>query len=104
GDQTSLFTGRLFGNRAMAVFYDLTLPAGSGFEELDPLRNQLRFGILTLPALLAHLSHGASSSPTLRGRFVADQLLCVGVPLPPASVPPVQGATATLVTTRQRYG
>jgi hypothetical protein len=51
--------------------------------QLDPER---RAGLLTLPGVLAALSHAERTSPTLRGRAVLAQLLCSPPSPPPAGV------------------
>jgi hypothetical protein len=102
-DQSALFGGLLVANRAMAEFYDLSLPGGSGFEELGPLRDQKRFGIITLPGVLANFSDGAESSPTHRGHFITEEILCRPIPAPPANVPPLPRTGPMLQTTRARY-
>jgi hypothetical protein len=88
GDQAALFGGALVANRAMSEFYGLSLPAGTGFEELSPLGGQKRFGVLTLPAVLARLAKGGESHPVRRGIFVVSELLCREIPPPPAAIPP----------------
>jgi hypothetical protein len=102
-DQKALFSGLLFGNRAMAEFYTLSLPAGGGFEELSPLGDQKRFGIITLPAVLANEADGPDSSPTHRGHFISEAILCRGLPVAPGVVPPVAEPGPAMLTTRQRY-
>jgi hypothetical protein len=50
---------------------------------LDPAR---RAGILTLPGVMAALSHAGATSPTLRGYAVLANFLCTPPPPPPAGV------------------
>jgi hypothetical protein len=50
---------------------------------LDPSR---RAGILTLPGVMAALSHAEATSPTLRGYAVLANFLCTPPPPPPAGV------------------
>jgi hypothetical protein len=102
-DQAALFGGMLMGNKAMAEFYRLKLPVGTGFEELAPDRDQRRFGILTLPAVLATLANGADSSPVRRGKFIVSEILCRPLPGPPAGVIPPAPEMLPGQTTRDRY-
>lgn len=51
-----------------------------------PLALEERAGILTMPAILSIFSHGVLNSPTRRGLFIREQLLCGSVPPPPPSV------------------
>ncbi|HET6584431.1 MAG TPA: DUF1588 domain-containing protein, partial [Nannocystaceae bacterium] len=46
-----------------------------------------RFGLLTQASVLSQFSNADRTSPTRRGRFVRDQLLCQAPPPPPADVP-----------------
>jgi hypothetical protein len=50
---------------------------------LDPAR---RAGILSLPGVMAALSHAEATSPTLRGYAVLANFLCTPPPPPPAGV------------------
>ena len=62
-----------------------------------------RAGVLTTAGLLALNAHASETSPTLRGRFVRQFLLCQDIPPPPPSVsttlPPPSSTPRTL---RQR--
>lgn len=54
------------------------LPEGAG-----------RAGFLGKPAFLALTSHNIETSPTLRGRYIRERVLCQSIPAPPANVVPV---------------
>ncbi|MBL8740288.1 MAG: DUF1588 domain-containing protein, partial [Myxococcales bacterium] len=77
---------------------DIWGTAGGAFE-LDPAR---RAGVLSLPGVMAALSHAEATSPTLRGFAVLSNFLCT----PPSPPPP--GVSVTLPdigegkTTRER--
>lgn len=102
GDQAALFAGPLVGNRPMSEFYGLSAPGGDGFEELSPLGRQQRFGVLTLPAVLARLGHGAQSAPVRRGGWVLGRLLCRPYPPAPGELP-LAPPPAPGMTTRDLY-
>jgi hypothetical protein len=103
GDQAALFGGPVVGNRAMSDFYGWSAPMADGFEELAPREPQKRFGVLTLPAVLGTLAHGADSHPVRRGHFVLAELMCkLDLPPAPPVTPPPDPAAST-GTTRQRY-
>lgn len=74
-------------NDPLAGFYGLPAP-GTGDElvrvMLDP--GQERRGLLTQGAFLARLAHEDRSSPTLRGKYIRENLLCQAVPPPPNDV------------------
>lgn len=61
---------------------DLVSESAEGFE-LDPNK---RAGILSLPGVMAALSHAEATSPTLRGYAVLSNFLCRPPPPPPAGV------------------
>src|SRR5882724_6582499 len=79
GDYLSLYDSPVvFVNNELAKIYGLpkvTLDAGS-----------TRLGLLGSAAMLAANGLPQRTSPTLRGRFVAEQLLCKTVPAPPPNV------------------
>jgi hypothetical protein len=68
----------------LAALYadDLVSQTPESFE-LDP---QKRAGILSLPGVMAALSHAEATSPTLRGYAVLSNFLCTPPPPPPAGV------------------
>jgi hypothetical protein len=83
--------GKLYGVDAGADYALTELPADQ------------RSGLLTQASLLTLTAHSDSTSPTRRGKFVLDQLLCQPPPPPPPNVdfklpPPVAGQSA-----RQRF-
>jgi hypothetical protein len=66
---------------------------------LDPAT---RAGIVTQPGIMALTSLATRTSPTHRGKFVADQMLCIGIPAPPPDVPPFPTTIPPNTTTRQQ--
>jgi hypothetical protein len=48
-----------------------------------------RVGFLGKPAFLALTAHNLETSPTLRGRYIRERVLCQSIPAPPANVVPV---------------
>ena len=54
------------------------------------------------PVFLAMNAHAATTSPTLRGKFVRQVLLCEAIPPPPANVNTTLPDTGTALTTRQK--
>jgi hypothetical protein len=61
-----------------------TMPLGLTRVPLPP--EQKRGGILGHAGLLALLSHVSSSSPSVRGKFVRETLMCENIPAPPPEV------------------
>jgi hypothetical protein len=66
---------------------------------LDPAT---RAGIVTQPGIMAMTSIAKRTSPTYRGKFVADKVLCIGVPPPPPDVPAFPTEIPPNTTTRQQ--
>lgn len=72
-------------NRDLAQLYGLTDLPASGFEK-KVLPAGRRGGFLGQAAFLAMQSHPRLSSPTYRGKFVRERLLCQQIPAPPNDV------------------
>ena len=69
----------------LAPLYNLAPPA-SGFARVQLPAAQPRSGLLTQTAFLALMAHPASTSPTYRGKFIRERLLCETVAAPPVNV------------------
>ncbi len=85
GDFLSLYDASTsFVNDALATHYGLAPPGSGGFTSvtLPPSRR----GLLGSGLVLASYALPQRSSPTQRGRFVAEVLLCKTVPDPPPNV------------------
>lgn len=87
GDYRGLFTTRhSFMTRTLGVVYRVPVRAPAGWEAYDFPAGGPRAGLLTHVSLLALRSHPGRSSPTLRGKFVREVLLCTDVPPPPGDI------------------
>jgi hypothetical protein len=77
-----------FVNDPLAAYYGwLPLPgSGSDFVKVPTPAAEGRSGLLTRGAFLVRFAHPDRSSPTLRGKFIREQLLCTAVPAPPPTV------------------
>ena len=76
-----------FVDPTLAAFYGVQYPAGSsGFVEVELPAEQQRAGLLSHASILATFSHSDGSSPTLRGKFVRETILCQSIPAPPNDV------------------
>jgi len=110
GDYLSLYDSPVvFVNNELAQIYGLP-PAGvDGFRRLTLPAGSPRVGLLGSGAILAANGLPQRTSPTLRGRFVSQQLLCKTVPPPPPNVntgaldtlPPGSSVKAVLEQHRQ---
>jgi len=83
----------------LAAHYGLSAPAGAGFSRVA--LPAARRGLLALGAVAASHGHGGNTSPTLRGLFVRQRLLCGAIPPPPAGVATTID-TASGATARER--
>jgi len=87
GDYLSLYdSATVFVNNELAKIYGLPQAATDGFRKATLPAGSPRVGLLGAGAILASNGLPQRSSPTLRGRFVAEQLLCEVVPPPPPNV------------------
>ena len=87
GDYRRVFdTPTTFVNRELARLYGLPMPAGTGFEKVMLPSGSLRLGLLGQAAFLVPNAHEQTTSPTRRGKFVREVLLCHEIPEPPADV------------------
>jgi hypothetical protein len=87
GDYLSLYdSATVFVNNELAKIYGLPQAATDGFRKATLPAGSPRVGLLGAGAILASNGLPQRSSPTLRGRFVAQQLLCKVVPPPPGNV------------------
>ena len=87
GDYLSLYdSSTVFVNNELALIYGLPQAATDGFRRVTLPAGSPRLGLLGNAAILASNGLPQRTSPTLRGRFIAEQLLCKTVPPPPPGV------------------
>ncbi|MEE2830567.1 MAG: DUF1592 domain-containing protein [Myxococcota bacterium] len=101
GDLRDLLVSRTtFLNREMAALYEVQAPDREGFGQVELPVDSPRRGLLGQASFLALHSHPVSTSPTLRGLFVREVLLCQPMEPPLAdidtSIPPVTEEARTL--------
>jgi hypothetical protein len=86
-DYLSLYDSPVaFVNNELAQIYGVPKDAVDGFRKVTLPSGSTRLGLLGSGAILASNGLPQRTSPTLRGRFVAQQLLCKTVPDPPPNV------------------
>ncbi len=86
-DYRDLFsTTTTFVDPELALLYGLPAPQGSDFVEVSLPIDGPRVGYLGHGSFLALNAHVASTSPTYRGKFVREVLLCSAIPPPPPDV------------------
>jgi len=89
GDARTLFSARrAYVNDELAAHYGLPTEGMSALAYVPvelPADGQ-RAGILGLGAFLTMNAHADATSPTLRGKYLLERVLCVDIPPPPDSV------------------
>lgn len=106
GDVRAIFSRpRAYVNSELAAHYGLSVE-GAGpitFVPVELGAGSERAGILGLGAFLTMNAHAIDNSPTLRGKYVMERLLCYTVPPPPADVSTeIEPATDEALTLRER--
>lgn len=81
-----LTTTTTFVDGELAALYGLPWPGEGSGHRVEQPEGSPRGGLLGMAALLALNAHPAVTSPTLRGRFVQQNLRCVDIPPPPPGV------------------
>jgi len=81
-----LLTRHTFVNPKLASMYAIEAPTDEGFGEVDLPEDSARAGLLGQASILALYAHPTSTSSTLRGKFIREQLLCDVIPPPPVNV------------------
>lgn len=81
-----LVSPKTFLNSTLAEFYGVSVPPGEDYVEWYRDDADPRIGLIGAAGLLAGHSAYAETSPTRRGRYVAEQLLCLIIPEPPPGV------------------
>ena len=98
-------TRRTWLNAELAQLYGVTGPSGDAFELVTLPDSLPRQGLLTMAGILTYHALASRTSPTQRGVFVRERILCQDIPPPPPNVDvnlaePAPGAEAQ--TTRER--
>jgi hypothetical protein len=75
-----------FINDELAALYGIEGITGSEFRAVELPATSERLGILGHAAFLAAKAHTTSTSPTLRGKFVRERILCGSMQAPPSNV------------------
>jgi hypothetical protein len=97
-----LSTNYTFVNQRLAEHYGIKGVYGSEFQRIavtDPRRQ----GLLGQASIMAVTSYPDRTAPTIRGKWVLEQLLGTPPPPPPANVPALkEDSTVKVLTMRQR--
>jgi hypothetical protein len=101
--RTLMTTRTTFVNSRLAALYGVPSPAVHGFGQTTLPDDGPRAGLLGHASVLALHASPNRSSPTLRGLFVRERLLCQAMPPPPANVDTtIPESSADAPTMRER--
>lgn len=89
-------------NDHLAAHYDLPPVGGVAMRKATLPPDSVRGGFLTQASVLKVTANGTTTSPVLRGVWVAERLLGVTLPPPPAGVPGVEPDTRGATTIREQ--
>jgi hypothetical protein len=93
-----------YADRTLATYYGLTGASNVAADKFDrvALTDDKRGGVLRQGAYLVMTSHPNVNSPTFRGKWILEKLLCVTPPPVPANVPAFDPGTVPTGTLRQK--
>jgi hypothetical protein len=77
-------------NKPLAALYAQTMD-DNALQRVELPADAKRLGFIGKPAFLALNAHNLETSPTLRGKYIRERVLCQAIPAPPANVVPVLG-------------
>ena len=87
GDYRDIFTSRkTVINRPLAAVYNVPYASKADWANFEFPEDTARSGVLTQVTFSSLFSHPGSSSPTLRGKYLAEIFQCTKIPDPPADV------------------
>ncbi len=102
-DASGDLDGKPFKNpRELAKLYGLPPVNGTDFVKATLPDSGLRAGYLGQGAFLALNAHSSTTSPTYRGKFIREMLMCQQVPPPPMNVPPLPMDTGPAMQTMRQ--
>ena len=91
-----------FLNERLAKHYGIAGVDGPEFRRVSLAPGSHRGGVLGQAAVLKVTANGTTTSPVLRGKFVADKILGEPTPGPPTGVPAVEPDIRGAVTIREQ--
>jgi hypothetical protein len=85
-------TKTAFVTPALAAIYGVSMTgSGTALTKVELPDSAKRMGLLGKPAFLALNAHSNETSPTLRGKYIRERMLCQSIGAPPPNVVPVLG-------------
>jgi hypothetical protein len=86
-----LTSNETFLNEQLARHYGISGVYGSHFRPVK-LTDENRFGLLGKASVLAVTSYTTRTSPTIRGKWLLENILAAPMPAPPANVPSLESS------------
>jgi hypothetical protein len=86
-----LTSNETFLNEQLARHYGIPGVYGSHFRRVT-LTDENRFGLLGKASTLAVTSYTTRTSPTIRGKWLLENILAAPMPAPPPNVPPLESS------------
>jgi hypothetical protein len=86
-----LTSDETFLNEQLARHYGISGVYGTHFRQVK-LTDETRFGILGKAAVLAVTSYTTRTSPTIRGKWLLENILAAPVPAPPPNIPALEAS------------
>ncbi len=86
-----LISNETFLNEQLARHYGIPDVYGSSFRRVK-LTDNNRFGLLGKASVLAVTSYSTRTSPTIRGKWLLENILAAPVPAPPPNVPALEAS------------
>jgi len=91
-----------FLNERLAEHYNVPGVAGAAMRRVTLPADSVRGGVLTQAIVLKVTANGTTTSPVIRGKWIADRILGLHISPPPSSVGAVDPDTRGAVTIRQQ--
>ena len=95
-------TDYTFLNERLALHYGITDVKGAAMRRVQLPPDSPRGGLITQASVLKITANGTTTSPVLRGKWIAERILGLEIPPPPAAVPAVEPDIRGAVTIRQQ--
>jgi hypothetical protein len=89
-----LTSNETFLNEQLARHYGISGVYGSHFRRVK-LTDENRFGLLGKASVLAVTSYTTRTSPTIRGKYLLENILAAPMPAPPPNIPTLESANKT---------
>lgn len=89
-------------NERLAAHYSLPAVAGAAMRRVALPPDSVRGGVLTQAIVLKVTANGTTTSPVIRGKWIAERILGLQISPPPSSVGSVDPDTRGAVTIRQQ--